>query len=35
MYKLAVFDLDGTLLNSEHRISKENLEALLKNYNPD
>ena len=28
MYKLAVFDLDGTLLNSKHRISKENLEAI-------
>ena len=28
MYKLAVFDLDGTLLNSKHRISKENIEAI-------
>ena len=28
MYKLAVFDMDGTLLNSEHEISKENLKAL-------
>ena len=28
MYKLAVFDLDGTLLNSKHRVSKENLEAI-------
>ncbi len=28
MYKLAVFDLDGTLLNNEHAISKENLEAI-------
>lgn len=28
MYKLAVFDLDGTLLNSNHQISNENLEAI-------
>lgn len=28
MYKLAVFDLDGTLLNSKHRVSIENLEAI-------
>lgn len=28
MYKLAVFDLDGTLLNSKHEISKENIEAI-------
>ena len=28
MYKLAVFDLDGTLLNSKHRVSKENLQAI-------
>ena len=28
MYKLAVFDLDGTLLNSKHQVSKENLEAI-------
>lgn len=28
MYKLAVFDLDGTLLNSKHVVSKENLEAI-------
>jgi len=28
MYKLAVFDLDGTLLNSKHRVSKENVEAI-------
>lgn len=28
MYKLAVFDLDGTLLNNKHQISIENLEAI-------
>ena len=28
MYKLAVFDLDGTLLNSKHTVSKENIEAI-------
>ena len=28
MYKLAVFDLDGTLLSSKHRVSSENLEAI-------
>jgi Cof subfamily protein (haloacid dehalogenase superfamily) len=28
MYKLAVFDMDGTLLNSNKEISKENLKAL-------
>ena len=28
MYKLAVFDLDGTLLNSKHEVSEENLEAI-------
>ena len=28
MYKLAVFDLDGTLLNSKHRVSEENLKAI-------
>ncbi|MFD3158077.1 Cof-type HAD-IIB family hydrolase [Haloimpatiens sp. FM7330] len=28
MYKLAVFDLDGTLLNDQHEISNENIEAL-------
>ena len=28
MYKLAVFDMDGTLLNNNHEISKENLKAL-------
>lgn len=30
MYKLAVFDLDGTLLNRDHEISKENLKAVKK-----
>lgn len=30
MYKLAVFDLDGTLLNRDHEISKENLNAVKK-----
>ena len=28
MYKLAVFDMDGTILNSKHKISKENLTAI-------
>jgi len=28
MYKLAVFDLDGTLLNNQHEISDENINAL-------
>jgi Cof subfamily protein (haloacid dehalogenase superfamily) len=28
MYKLAVFDLDGTLLNDQHEISHENIAAL-------
>jgi HAD superfamily hydrolase (TIGR01484 family) len=28
MYKLAVFDLDGTLLNSKHQVSNENIEAI-------
>ena len=28
MYKLAVFDLDGTLLNDEHEISEENIASL-------
>ena len=28
MYKLAVFDMDGTLLNSSHVVSDENLKAL-------
>ncbi len=28
MYKLAVFDMDGTILNSNHEISKENLDAI-------
>lgn len=28
MYKLAVFDLDGTLLNDHHEISDENMEAI-------
>jgi len=28
MYKLAVFDLDGTLLNNKHQVSNENLEAI-------
>ncbi len=28
MIKLIVSDMDGTLLNSEHKISKENLEAI-------
>ncbi|WP_252232084.1 Cof-type HAD-IIB family hydrolase [Clostridium sp. ZBS15] len=30
MIKLIVSDMDGTLLNSEHKISKENLEAIKK-----
>ncbi|SES81327.1 Cof-type HAD-IIB family hydrolase [Anaerobranca gottschalkii] len=30
MYKMAVFDIDGTLLNSQSQISKENLEAVKK-----
>lgn len=30
MYKLAVFDLDGTLLDNQHEISKENVKALEK-----
>lgn len=35
MYKLAVFDLDGTLLNNDYQISKENMKAinLLKENN--
>lgn len=28
MYKLAIFDLDGTLLNSKHKISKSSMKAL-------
>ena len=28
MYKLAVFDMDGTILNSKHKISKENMQAI-------
>ncbi|MFZ5969686.1 MAG: Cof-type HAD-IIB family hydrolase [Bacillota bacterium] len=28
MYKLAVFDLDGTLLNNEHEISDENMASI-------
>ncbi len=28
MYKLAVFDLDGTLLNDKHEISEENIASL-------
>ena len=28
MYKLAVFDMDGTLLNSKGEVSEENIEAL-------
>jgi len=28
MYKLAVFDMDGTILNSKHEISKENKDAI-------
>ncbi len=28
MYKLAVFDMDGTVLNSKHEISKENMQAI-------
>lgn len=30
MYKLAAFDIDGTLLNSQSKLSKENKEAVLK-----
>ncbi|NFT08245.1 HAD family phosphatase [Clostridium botulinum] len=30
MIKLIVSDMDGTLLNSEHKISKENLDAIKK-----
>ncbi|MBI9011424.1 MAG: HAD family phosphatase [Clostridiales bacterium] len=30
MYKLAVFDLDGTLLDKHHEISEENLHAIKK-----
>lgn len=28
MYKLAIFDMDGTVLNSRHEISKENMQAI-------
>lgn len=30
MIKLIAVDMDGTLLNSDHKISKENLEAIKK-----
>jgi len=30
MYKLAVFDLDGTLLNSNHKISEDTFDAICK-----
>ncbi|MCT4662353.1 MAG: HAD family hydrolase [Tissierellales bacterium] len=30
MYKLAVFDLDGTLLDEKHEISRENKDSILK-----
>ena len=30
MIKLIASDMDGTLLNSNHKISKENLEAIKK-----
>ena len=30
MIKLIASDMDGTLLNSKHEISKENLEAIKK-----
>ena len=33
MYKLAVFDMDGTVLNSKHEIPKENKEAFASKAN--